>query len=382
MLRQLLVGMAPAMVLCLLACQERPMQAAQPGNRGSIEMTVFGKTREGDTVSLYTLRNGVGMTVKIMTLGGIITEIWVPDRDGKLDDVTLGFDNLEGYLRGHPFFGCITGRVANRIAGGRFELDGKQYTLATNNGPNHLHGGLQGFDKKNWKPQASQVPDGPQLLLTYLSKDGEEGYPGNLNCTVIYTLTSRNEIRIEYTATTDKPTPVNLTNHAYFNLGGRKAGNILDHEIQIFADFYTPADETLIPTGEIRSVAGTPLDFRQPRRIGERLQEIQATPVGYDHNFVLRKSGKGLTLAAKVFEPRTGRTLEMETTEPGVQFYTGNFLDGSIQGKDGVRYGQYHGFCLEAQHFPDSVNKPHFPSVILRPGNTYRQTTVYRFGTR
>lgn len=363
--------------------KDGPLSAAAPSaGKGSIEMKPFGKTKDGEPVELYTLRNDAGMTVQIMTLGGIVTAILTPDRDGKLDDVTLGFDTLDGYLAGHPYFGCITGRVANRIAKGRFVLDGKEYKLATNNGPNHIHGGLKGFDKVIWKAEARETPDGPQLILRYTSKDGEEGYPGNLQCKVTYTLTSKNELKIEYEAVTDKPTPVNLTNHAYFNLGGKRAGNVLDHEIQIFADHYTPTDATLIPTGEIKPVEGTPLDFRKPRKIGERIAEIKADPVGYDHNFVLNSGGKELALAVKVYEPKSGRTLEMYTTEPGVQFYTGNFLDGSIRGKDGVAYGKHHGFCLEAQHFPDAVNKPNFPSVILRPGQTYRQTTIYKFGVR
>jgi aldose 1-epimerase len=358
-----------------------PARAAEE-KKGTIVKTPFGKTKDGTPVDLYTLTNSSGMTVKIMTLGGIITEILVPDRDGKMDDVALGFDNLEGYLGGHPFFGCITGRVANRIAKGKFKLDGKEYTVATNNGPNHLHGGVKGFDKVVWNAEVLETKDGPALALKYVSKDGEEGYPGTVTTLVTYTLTNSNALVIDYTATTDKATPINLTNHAYFNLGGKKAGNILDHEIQFFADHYTPTDATLIPTGEIAPVKGTPLDFTQPKKIGEHLNQIKADPVGYDHNLVLNSGGKKLALAAKVYEPKTGRTMEMSTTEPGVQFYTGNFLDGSNKGKAGTAYHKHHGFCLEAQHFPDSINQPKFPPVVLNPGETYQQTTVYKFGVK
>jgi aldose 1-epimerase len=373
------IGLVALALGCMLILTST--NAAQD-KKGIIVKTPFGKSKDGTPVDLYTLTNASGMTVKIMTYGGIITEILVPDRDGKLDDVTLGFDTLEGYLGSHPFFGCITGRVANRIAKGKFTLDGKEFKVATNNGPNHLHGGLKGFDKVVWNANATDGPHGPTLTLKYISKDGEEGYPGNLSCQVTYTLTNANELRIDYVATTDKATPINLTNHAYFNLGGKKAGNILDHEIQFMADHYTPTDDTLIPTGEIKPVKGTPLDFTQPTRIGERINQIKADPVGYDHNLVLSSGGKQLAPAVKVYEPKTGRTLEMSTTEPGVQFYTGNFLDGSHKGKAGVAYHKHHGFCLEAQHFPDSINQPKFPSVVLRPGETYKQTTVYKFGVR
>jgi len=348
--------------------------------RAGLEQLSFGKTREGTPVDLYVLANAHGMKAKIMTYGAIITELHAPDRDGKLDDVVLGFDNLEDYLKGHPFFGAIAGRVANRIAKGRFTLDGKEYKLATNNGPNALHGGLKGFDKAVW--QAVVSTNGDAVKLTYVSKDGEEGYPGTLKAALTYQLTNENELKIHYEATTDKATPVNLSNHTYFDLEGAKAGDILGHELMIAADKYTPVDDTLIPTGEIKAVKGTPLDFTTPTPIGARIEQMKGNPSGYDHNFVLRGGGKSLALAVRAYEPKTGRVMEMYTTEPGVQFYTGNFLDGSQKGVGGVVYQKHHGFCLEAQHFPDSVNHPNFPSIILRPGETYRQTTVYKFSAK
>jgi aldose 1-epimerase len=312
--------------------------ATEAATRGRVMAEItkqpFGKTPEGQAVDLYTLNNG-SMVVKIATYGGIITEIHVPDRDGKLADVTLGFDTLDGYLKGHPYFGALVGRVGNRIAGGKFTLDGKEYTLATNNGPNALHGGLKGFDKKVWKAQEIETEGGDVgLRLSYTSPDGEEGYPGTLTAHVTYTLTKDNRLRIDYEATTDKATPINLTNHAYFNLAGHNSGTILDHEIQIDADRYTPVDDTLIPTGEIAPVAGTPLDFRTPHRIGARIAEMKGDPVGYDHNMVLN-GGQTATprKVVTVTEPKSGRILTMATTEPGVQFYTGNFLDGTNVGK-------------------------------------------------
>lgn len=350
--------------------------------KANVEKIVFGKTADGKPVDLYVLTNSKGMTAKVMTYGATLTALTAPDRDGKFDEVTLGFDDLKSYLAGHPFFGSTAGRVANRIAKGRFTLDGKEYKLATNNGPNHLHGGTKGFDKAMWNAEPVPAADGAAVKFTYRSPDGEEGYPGNLSVAVIYTLTNQNELKIHYAATTDKATPVNLTNHAYFNLGGVKAGTILDHELQLEADRYTPADATLIPTGQIESVKGTPLDFTKPTAIGARIGQIKADPVGYDHNFVLNSGGKSLALAARVYEPKTGRIMEMFTTEPGVQFYTGNFLDGKIKGKSGVVYPKHQGFCLEAQHFPDSVNQPKFPSVVLTPGKTYKQTTIYKFSAK
>jgi aldose 1-epimerase len=341
----------------------------------------FGKTSEGTPVELYVLTNG-RMTAKVMTYGGIITEIHVPDREGKPADVVLGFDRLEGYLAGHPYFGAAVGRVANRVARGTFTLDGRDYQLAVNNGPNSLHGGLKGFDKVVWKGADASGPDGPAVRLTYLSRDGEEGYPGNLSVSVTYTLTAEDELKMDYTATTDKATPVNLTNHSYFNLAGPAAGTILGHELWLAADRYTPVDDTLIPTGEIKPVRGTPLDFTTPTPIGARIDQLGGEPGGYDHNYVLRGGPKGPALAARVHEPGSGRVLEVFTTEPGIQFYTGNFLDGTLKGKGGVVYGKNQGFCLEAQHFPDSVHQAGFPSTILRPGSTYSQTTIYKFSAR
>ncbi len=336
----------------------------------------FGHLPDGAAVDLYTLANANGLSAKVATYGATITELHVPDRDGKSGDIVLGFDNLAQYLKGHPFFGSTVGRVANRTAKGRFTLDGQTYALATNNGPNHLHGGLKGFDKVLWhaEPQA-----GAAVKFTYVSPDGEEGYPGQLAVAVTMSLTDANELRLDYTATTDKPTPVNLTNHSYFNLAGE--GNVLAHELMLAADNYTPSDTTLIPTGEIRPVKGTPMDFTTPKPMGSRFAQLKTNPVGYDDNYVLNGGGKSLALAARVCEPRTGRVMEVHTTQPGVQFYTANFLNGSLLGKGAVVYGQYTGFCLETQHFPDSVNQPTFPSVILRPGQTYRHTTVHKFAT-
>ncbi len=345
-----------------------------------IQKSEFGKLPDGTAADLYTLTNRKGMVAKITTYGALVTELHTPDRDGKLGNVVLGFDNLEQYAKGHPFFGAIAGRVANRIAKGKFTLDGKEYTLAVNNGPNSLHGGLKGFDKVVWKAEPVAATDGVSLKLTYLSRDGEEGYPGNLSVTVVYTLTEQNELRIDYTATTDQATPVNLTNHSYFNLAG--SGSILNHELVLMADRYTPTDDTLIPTGELASVKGTPVDFTKPAAIGSRFDQLTATPKGYDHNFVLNSGGKSLALAARVHDPKSGRVMEVWTTEPGVQFYTGNFLDGSRTGLGGVVYAQHHGFCLETQHFPDSVNHPNFPSSILRPGQTLKSTTTHKFSAK
>ena len=341
----------------------------------------FGKTPDGTPVELYVLKNGSVM-VKVMTYGAIITEIDAPDRNGKTDDVVLGFDGLDGYLGKTPYFGATVGRVANRIAKGKFTLNGQEYSLAVNDGPNTLHGGLKGFDKVIWKAQEVSDPDGPSVKMTYRSKDGEEGYPGNLDVSVQFTVTGKNELKIDYTATTDKATPINLSNHSYFNLGGRTAESILGHELMLTADHYTPVDDTLIPTGEIAPVAGTPLDFTSPTAIGARIKEMKGEPGGYDHNFALNSGGKSLSLAVRAFEPKTGRVMEMFTTEPGVQFYSGNFLDGSNTGKSSIVYRKHHGFCLEAQHFPDSIHHPNFPKAVLEPGQTYRQTTIYRFSAK
>lgn len=346
----------------------------------NLEKSPFGKTRDGVPVDLFTLSNGKGMTVKIASYGGTVTELHVPDRTGTQGDVVLGFGSLDGYLTRHPYFGCIVGRVANRIAGGKFTLNGRQYQLATNVAPNALHGGIKGFDQAVWRAEPLASTDSPAVRFRHVSPDGDEGYPGALSAEVTYTLTGDNALRIDYRATTDQPTPVNLTNHSYFNLAGPKSGDVLGHELWLAGERYTPTDATLMTTGEIKPVRGTPLDFTTPTKIGARIQQIQSNPVGYDHNYVLSDSQK-LLPAARVREPKSGRTMEMLTTEPAVQFYTGNFLDGSVTGNYGVVYRQYHGFCLEAQRYPNAVNHPEFPSVILNPGQTYMQTTVYRFGT-
>jgi aldose 1-epimerase len=348
-----------------------------PKSRRSVERMDFGKTPDGTPVELYVLTNG-RITVKVMTYGGIITELHVPDRQGKTADVVLGFDTLDAYVARNPHFGAITGRVANRIAKGRFTIDGQEYKLALNNGPNTLHGGLKGFDKKVWKAEDVSGPSGPAVKMTYLSADGEEGFPGNLTTTVTYTLTPDDAIQIDYSATTDKPTAVNLTNHSYFNLAGHDSGTILDHELLMAADQYTPSDATLIPTGELESVKGTPLDFTTAMAIGARFDQIKANPVGYDDNYVINPDKKSPAFAARVRDPKSGRVLEMFTTEPGVQLYTSNFLNG-VKGKGGAAYEKHQAFCLEAQHFPDALHHPNFASVVLRPGSTYSQTTIYKF---
>ncbi len=379
----LLAVPAVAIVACsaLVASGGEERALVDPPPQRSLEKMDFGKIPDGTSVEKYVLSNGK-MTVKVITYGAIVTEIDVPDRNGKIADVVLGFDNLEGYLGGHPYFGAATGRVANRIAKAMFTLDGKEFKLAANNGPNTLHGGLKGFDKVVWKASDVSGPAGQAVRMSYLSPDGEEGFPGNLSVSITYTVTADNELRIDYTASTDKPTPVNITNHSYFNLAGPAAGSILGHELMLAADLYTPVDDTLIPTGETTSVQGTPLDFTRAATLGSRIAEMKGEPGGYDHNYVLRSGGKELALAARVTEPESGRVLEMFTTEPAVQLYTANFLDGTIKGKQGVTYKKQQAFCLEAQHYPDSPNQPKFPSVILRPGSTYTQTTIYKFSVR
>ncbi|MHC5083256.1 MAG: aldose epimerase family protein [Planctomycetota bacterium] len=351
-----------------------------------IQKADFGKTQDGDSVDLYTLTNDNGMTVKIATYGGTIVELWAPGRDGKAGDVVLGFDNISDYEEKSPYFGCITGRYANRIARGTFTLDGVEYNqLAINNGDNHLHGGLKGFDKVIWETETFENADGVGLKMSYLSKDMEEGYPGNLNVTVTYTLTGENELKIDYEATTDKTTVCNLTNHSYFNLAGAGSGNHYDHEMEINADHFTPTDAGAIPTGEIRPVKGTPFDFTSPVAIGKNIDaedEQVKFGTGFDHNWVLNKAGEELSLAARVYEPTTGRVMEVLTTEPGVQFYAGNFLDGTFAGKEGKVYDHRFGFCLETQHYPDSPNKPEFPTTTLKPGQAYKTTTIYKFSTK
>lgn len=367
-----------AIVLCLWIFVLAVEAADTSGKAKGISHKPFGKTPEGTAVEQYTLTNKNGMSAKIITYGGIITELNVPDKDGKIGNVVLGFDTLDGYLKGHPYFGAITGRVANRIAKAKFTLDGKEYTLAANNGPNTLHGGVKGFDKRVWTAEPLTDQQGPALRLSYLSPDGEEGFPGNLKTIVTYTVTNANELRIDYEATTDRATPLNLTNHSYFNLAGPASGDILDHVLQINSDRHTPSDETLIPTGEVRSVKETPLDFTKPTSIGGRINQIKADPVGYDHNFVLHNNGK-LELAARVHDPKTGRVMEVLTNEPGIQLYTSNFLDGTIKGAGGVVYRKHQAFCLETQHFPDSIHHADFPDSVVRPGKVYKSTTVYRF---
>ncbi len=347
---------------------------------------IFGKTGDGQEVQLFTLSNKNGMEARIMDYGGIVVSLKVPDRTGKLDDVVLGLNTLDDYLKGHPYFGALVGRYGNRIAKGRFTLNGVEYKLAVNNGENHLHGGIKGFDKRVWNAKFVKTAKGEvSLVLTYLSKDGEEGYPGNLNVTVVYTLTNNNELKLDYTATTDKDTVVNLTHHSYFNLKGEGNGDILDHQLMINANRFTPTDAGSIPTGELKSVSGGPFDFTKSTVIGARInqpdQQLQFGK-GYDHNFVLDGRMGTVHLAATVFEPTTGRVMEVLTTEPGIQFYTGNFLDGTLTGKSGKVYQQRYGFCLETQHFPDSPNQPKFPTTTLRKGQTMHSTTIYRFSTR
>ncbi len=334
----------------------------------------------------FTLKNENGIEMVVSDFGGIVRQLRVPDRDGRFDDVVLGFDAIESYFDGSPYFGALVGRYGNRIAKGGFSLDGRAYTLAKNNGENHLHGGIQGFDKQVWKTERIEGEGFTGLVLKYRSEDGEEGYPGNLDVAVAYKLTNANEWIIEYKAVVDQSTVVNLTQHAYFNLRGHSAGDILGHELVLEADGFTPTDDTLIPTGEIRSVEGSPFDFRTSCVIGERIDDADTQleqAGGYDHNFVLNKSSSGaLERAALVYEPESGRTMEVLTTEPGVQFYSGNFLDGSAIGKRGTAYASRSGLCLETQHFPDSPNQPQFPSTRLDPGDVYVSTTVYRFGSR
>ncbi|HVW38205.1 MAG TPA: aldose epimerase family protein [Pirellulales bacterium] len=347
----------------------------------SVTKSAFGKLPDGAQVDLYTLKNARGVTVKIMTYGGIITSLKAPDRRGQPGEVQLGFDTLDEYLKGHPYFGALCGRVANRIAGGRFAIDGKTYQLATNNGPNHLHGGEKGFDKKVWKAEPIEDKDRVGVELTYVSPDGEEGYPGTLSTTVVYSLTDKNELTIDYTAETDKPTPINLTNHTYWNLADGGKSDVLAHRLTLKSSRYLPVDATMIPTGEVKSVTGTPMDFTRETAIGARIEQVGGEPGGYDHCYVLDKQpGEKLSLAARLVDPASGRVMEVFTTEPAIQLYTGNFLDGTLKSR-GATFGQRHAVCLETQHYPDSINQPKFPSTLLKPGQTYRHTTMHRFST-
>ncbi len=340
----------------------------------------FGTTADGKAVDIYTLRNRNGMEMRVTAYGGIVVSLTAPDRHGRFADIVLGYDSLNGYLKATPYFGAIIGRYANRIGGAKFSLDGKTYKLAANDGPNSLHGGVKGFDKVVWNAKASESAQGAVLELTYLSKDGEEGFPGDLSVKVVHTLTAQNELRIDFTATTDAPTICNLTNHSYFNLAG--GGDVLGHEVYINAGRFTPANATLIPTGELRPVDGTPFDFRKPTPIGARIHADDPQlklAKGYDQNFVIGQRPGELALHARIREPKSGRVLELWSTKPGLQLYTGNYLDGSIVGKGGVTYQRFGGFCLEPQLFPDSPNHPEFPSPVLRPGEVYRNSIVYKF---
>ncbi|HWS56663.1 MAG TPA: aldose epimerase family protein [Pyrinomonadaceae bacterium] len=369
-----------AAALCALAS----FTCAAAQGRASVVREDFGKTPEGRAVSIYTLTNRRGAEARITDYGGTVVSLKVPDRRGRLGDVVLGFDDLPGYLAQDFYIGSLVGRYANRIGGARFRLNGVEYKLAANNGPNNIHGGLKGFDKVVWESRPLRARGGAALELTYLSRDGEEGFPGNLRARVVYTLTDRNELRVDYHATTDKDTVVNLTQHSYFNLAGEGAGDILGHRLRINAARFTPTDADSIPTGELRAVRGTPLDFTRPAVIGARIgadDEQLKFGNGYDHNFVVNGRAGVLREAASVYEPTTGRVMEVWTTEPGVQFYTGNYL-AVASGKNGKPYPRRTGFCLETQHYPDSPNKPAFPSTVLRRGGRYRTTTLYRFSAR
>ncbi|HKV63668.1 MAG TPA: aldose epimerase family protein [Candidatus Acidoferrum sp.] len=367
----------------LLMITSAPVGATpQPG---STTKKSFGKTPDGQAVDLYVLTNKNGAEASISTYGGALVTLKMPDRNGKLADIVLGYENVDGYVADKSYFGALVGRYGNRIGHAQFVLDGKTYALAKNNGENSLHGGIKGFNKALWAAKTVSAKGGQSLELSYVSKDGEEGFPGNLKVTVIYTLSDDNALRIEYSATTDKKTVVNLTNHAYFNLAGQGSGDILGHLLMINADQFTPVDAGLIPTGELRDVTGTPFDFRKATAIGERIDQADEQLKrggGYDHNFVLRMPmDRGETLAARVVERTSGRVMEVWTTEPGIQFYTGNFLDGKTVGKGGATYPKRGAFCLETQHFPDSPNQPKFPSVVLSPGERYHTITSYKFST-
>ncbi len=381
------LGLAVAAALLYLAgCAVAP-HTGGPNVKAPAQSTPFGKIATGETAQLFSFGNAHGIEVQLTNYGGIITSIKTPDRAGRFADIVLGYGYLAGYLHDSPYFGAIVGRYANRIARGRFTLDGTTYPLALNNGPNSLHGGLRGFDKVVWNAQAFQNQQGQGVTLDYTSPDGEEGYPGTLHARVTYTLTPDDRLIVDYHAVTDKATPVNLSQHTYWNLAGNAPRDILGHVLTINADAITPVDSTLIPTGEIAPVAGTPFDFRTPTAIGARVDQRQNTQIrygnGYDHNFVLNRGGvtpDALVHAARVVEPSTGRTLDIYTTEPGLQFYSGNFLDGSITGKGGSVYRFRYGLALETQHYPDSPNHPNFPSTILRSGQSYRSRTVFEFG--
>ena len=376
------MGLLPVVLFAASACGAKDNAKSSTMTPSEISRVPFGVAPDGKPVEAFTLVNASGMEVRAMTYGAIILSIRVPDAKGVTGDVVLGYDSLAGYVRSSPYFGAVVGRYGNRIAKGRFTLSGKSYTLAVNNGPNALHGGLRGFDKAVWAAEPVRTDSGVGVVFTLVSPDGDEGYPGTLTARVTYTLpNARNELVIDYEGTADQATPLNITNHSYFNLAG--AGDILGHVLTLNADSLTPVDTTLIPTGAITPVAGTPFDFRTPTAIGARIDAKDAqikNGGGYDHNFVLNRGAPGLVHAARVTEPTTGRTLDVSTTEPGVQFYSGNFLDGTLTGKGGRVYQHRNGFCLETQHYPDSPNHANFPSTILQPGSTYRSRTVFAFG--
>lgn len=374
-INSIVLGLAAAVVLG--GCTTTDL-----GSGAAVQKREFGRMPNGTPIYEFTLKNSKGAEARIINYGGIITAVRVPDKQGKMGDVVLGYDNLEGYLKETPYFGALIGRYGNRIGNAKFSLNGKEYKLAANDGPNTLHGGIKGFDKVVWTPKVMATLSGPALELTYLSKDGEEGFPGNLNVRAVYSFGEDNAIKLVYTATTDQDTVLNLTQHSYFNLKG--SGDILDHVVMIPADTFTPVDSTLIPTGELKPVEGTPFDFRKPTPIGARINQADEQlriGKGYDHNWVINKKS-GLTLMARVQEPTTGRILEVFSTDPGLQFYSGNFLDGKITGKGGWAYQFRNGFCMEPQHFPDSPNKPSFPSVVLKPGQNYNHTIIYRFSVK
>ena len=386
-MRPLLALTLTIVAVAAAACGSGTKEQTQPSATGaagaSVKRAPFGQLPDGTAVEIFTLTNASGVEVRTIPYGAIIVSIKVPDRTGRLDDVVLGFDALDGYAKGHPFFGSIVGRYGNRIAKGRFVLDGQTYQLATNNGPNHLHGGVKGFDKQLCQGEPFDRDGNAGVVFRLVSPDGDEGYPGTVNVRVTYTLTPANELTVEYQGITDRPTPINLTQHSYFNLAGEGRSDILGHRLTIDADRFTPVDKALIPTGELAPVEGTPFDFRRPTAIGARIaddNEQLRNGNGYDHNWVLNRGDSGLAHAARLEDPTTGRTLDISTTEPGVQFYTGNFLNGTITGKSGHVYQQRFGLCLETQHFPDSPNKPNFPSTILRPGASYQSKTVFAFG--
>jgi aldose 1-epimerase len=392
MLSSIWIRFSAAAITLVVAAQEplagQPPEPVPPARNpvdtglitmNSVEAKPFGKTKEGVPVTVYTLINARALKARLIDFGATLISVETPDKEGKLANITLGFPNVDGYLARHPYFGSTVGRYGNRIAGGKFKLEGKEYTLATNNGPNHLHGGLKGFDAVMWKGEPIKEPSAVGVRFTYRSKDGEEGYPGNLDVTVTYTLTNNNELKIDYEAKTDKTTVVNLTNHAYWNLAGAGSGDILKHELTLNADQYLPIDDTSIPTGKPAAVKGTPFDFTTPHVIGERIGELKKDPhktKGYDHCYVLRGQQGKLELAARAKDPGSGRVMEIFTTEPGVQLYCGNFLGG---GAGEAGYKQHDAFCLETQHYPDSPNQPQFPSTVLKPGDTYKSTTVHKF---